>query len=41
MDWNNLLNYRQFCGGLSDLHFGIRIISDWVNIVVVNWDNET
>ena len=41
MDWNNLFNYRQFCGGLSDLHFGIRIISDWVNIVVVNWDNET
>lgn len=41
MDWNGIINYRQFCGCLSDLSFGVRIISDWVNLVVVDWDNET
>lgn len=41
MDWHGIFNYRLFCGSLSDLHFGIRIVSDWVNIVVGDWDNET
>lgn len=41
MDWHNMFNYRLFCGSLSDLSFGIRIVSDWVNIVVGDWDRET
>ena len=33
-------NYWEFCCSLSDIHFGLRIVSDWVNIMVGDWGNQ-
>lgn len=40
MDWHNLINYRQFCSCLSDLHFGIRFIHFGVCGLGDYWGND-
>ena len=41
MVWNNIFDYRQFCGCLSDISMGIRAIYNGVYILGDYWgDNE-